>query len=207
MQFGSDAGLVNHGESALLRDIAYGRVLSMIMSGALPAGSTLQERRLAEALGLSRTPIREALAQLKSEGLVCFNENRSPSVSRLEVIDFVEILKVRKLLECEAARIAAGHGVSAEKLTIARGAITKLVQQPSPTTVEHWNADDLVHGIIAEASQNRPLVSNIRDLRRRTHIFDTRVIPDRLAPGAAEHRAILDAVERRDPDAAMAAMG
>ncbi len=199
--------LENDGEDPLFRDIAYGRLLSMIMTGALPAGSTLQEKRLAEALGLSRTPIREALARLKSEGLVCFNEHRSPSVSKLEVTDYVEILKVRRLLECEAARIAAERGISAKSLAMARSAITGLMQQAVPTTVEHWNVDDIVHGLIADASQNRLLVSSIRDLRRRTHVFDTRVIPDRLAPGAAEHRAILDAVERRDPVGATAAMG
>jgi DNA-binding GntR family transcriptional regulator len=58
--------------------------------------------------------------------------------------------------------------------------------------------DDLVHGAIAEAAQNALLASTIRDLRRRTHIFNTHRIPQRLRPGTLEHLAMIDAIATGD---------
>lgn len=180
-----------------LRELAYDRLLDMLLSGELGAGTPLQERRLAEALNISRTPVREALRQLEAEGLVVRQLGRLMTVSKISVQDYIETLNVRKLLEVEAAGLAAGRmsKTTAEKL---RAAIWNLMELDEPTTTQHWEVDDMVHLSIAEAANNKLLIAMIRDLRRRTHIFGTRRIPARRRPGALEHLALIDAVAAGD---------
>lgn len=185
------------GGSRSLSEVAYEQLLDMLLSGELVSGSVLQERRLAEALNISRTPVREALTQLESEGLVTRGAGRLMTVRRISVQAYIEILQVRKLLEGEAAAAAAGR-VPKAKADAIRKAIRTLLAKGSPTPNEHWAVDDLLHSTIAEAAENRLMADIIRDLRRRTHIFNTRRIPGRLKPGAQEHLAILEAVVAGD---------
>ena len=194
------------GGGALLSERAYDSLLDLLLAGELGPGTSLQERRLADRLGISRTPVREALARLEAEGLVTSRASRSPMVCRIAIQDVIEILKVRKLLEVEAAGIAAERGVDPVRLAAAVAAVSSLLAGDHPTPAAHWAVDDQVHGLVAEAAQNRLMSTMIRDLRRRTHIFDTRQIPERLAPGAAEHRALLDAVASGDAGLARLAM-
>lgn len=180
-----------------LRELAYDRLLDMLLSGELAAGTPLQERRLAEALNISRTPVREALRQLEAEGLVMRQLGRLMTVSKISVQDYIETLNVRKLLEAEAASLAAGRISKAEAEKM-RAAIWELMDLDEPTPQQHWQVDDMVHLTIAEAANNKLLTSMIRDLRRRTHIFGTRRIPGRRRPGALEHLALIDALAAGD---------
>jgi DNA-binding GntR family transcriptional regulator len=180
-----------------LSELAYDRVLDILISGELRAGAPLQERKLAEALNISRTPVREALKQLEAEGLVVRQLGRLTTVLQISVPDFVEIFEVRKLLEVEAAGLAAGR-ISDAALAAMRAAVKKLMKSPDPTAAEHWEVDELVHFSIAAAAKNKLLSTIIRDLRRRTHIFNTRRIPERRRPGALEHLALIDALESGD---------
>jgi DNA-binding GntR family transcriptional regulator len=189
-----------------LSEVAYTKLLDLFLSGGLPPGTVLQERRLAEQLGISRTPIREAISRLAAEGLVTPFENRSPMVSKVPVQKYVQILKTRKLFEVEAAGLAAEKGLSRQLAQSGRDAIAELLQKPKPSISEHWAVDDMIHGMISDAAQNRLLATTILDLRRRTHMFSTDRLPARLRPGAAEHLAILDAVESGDAVAARGSM-
>ena len=180
-----------------LSDQAYERLLDMILSGELASGTILQERRLAEALNISRTPTREALGRLESEGLVTRQFGRLLTVRELTVHEFIEILNVRKLLEVEAAGLAAGN-VAKERASEVRAAILRLMNAETPTVAQHWAVDDMVHGLVAEASDNHMLVALIQDLRRRTHMFDMRRIPTRFRASCEEHLALVDAVEKGD---------
>lgn len=189
-----------------LRELAYERVLDMLLGGEMPAGTPLQERRLAEILNISRTPVREALRQLEAEGLVMRQMGRLMTVRQVSVQDYIEVLNVRKLLEVEAAGLAAGKvsKATAEEL---RKAVWDLMEEESPSAARHWQVDDLLHYTIAEAANNKALTNLIRDLRRRTHVFNTRRIPGRRRPGALEHLALIDAIAIGDADKARAVMG
>ena len=189
------------GSPKSLSDQAYERLLDMILSGELPAGSILQERKLADALNISRTPAREALGRLETEGLVTRKFGRLLAVRELTVHEFIEILNVRKLLEVEAAGLAAGN-VPKERTIAVRSAIEALMNAAKPTVAQHWAIDDMVHGTVAEASGNRMLASLICDLRRRTHMFDMRRIPTRFESSCQEHLLLIDAIERGHPTAA-----
>jgi len=189
-----------------LREIAYDRMLEMLISGQLAAGTLLQERRLAEVLNMSRTPVREVLGMLEAEGLVTRQHGRLMTVCQISVQSYIEILNVRQLLEVEAAGIAAGKigKATAEKI---RSANWALMEEAAPTPAQHWAVDDLVHGTIADAADNKLLATLIRDLRRRTHIFNTRRIPSRLRPGCLEHLALIDAIAAGDAEKSRALMG
>lgn len=199
-----DATLFNPSDRNL-RELAYERVLDMLLAGNMPAGTPLQERRLAEALNISRTPVREALRQLESEGLVARQTGRLMTVRQISVQDYIEILNVRKVLEVEAAGLAAGR-LSKSAAEALRKAVWDLMEHESPTPAAHWQVDDMVHLTIAEAADNKMLMTLVRDLRRRTQIFNTRRIPGRRKPGALEHLALIDAVAAGDADKARTLM-
>ncbi len=184
-----------------LREIAYERLLDMLLSGQLLSGSPLQERRLADALKISRTPVREALRQLETEGLIIRQMGRLMTVPQISPQDYMEILNVRKLLETEVAGLAAGK-ISKGTAESLRQAVWQLMEEEDPSPSRHWEVDDLVHFTIAEAAGNKLLTTMIRDLRRRTHVFNTRRIPSRRRPGALEHLALIDAIAAGDAEKA-----
>jgi DNA-binding GntR family transcriptional regulator len=201
----ANAALGSGASARSLSERAYERLLDMLLSGELPAGTILQERRLAVALKISRTPIREALGRLEAEGLVSRQLGRLMTV-QISVQAYIEILNVRKLLEVEAAGLAASRKIDKTSAENVRAAIWALMETPSPTPAQHWAVDDMVHGVICRAGDNALLASMLRDLRRRTHVFNTRRIPSRLRPGCLEHLAIIDAVAAGDAAKARALM-
>lgn len=187
-----------------LTEQAFEAVLNMIKSGALVNGEVISERRLAELLGLSRTPIREALGRLESRHFLR-RSGRTLLVNGVELAEILEIMAVRKLLEADAARQAAGR-MSPGKIADIRA---RLLQMTSPATVTadyHWEVDDLLHLSIADTGGNRLLQRLIAELRVRTRLFGKETVPGRFAPGREEHLAILAAIEAGDGEAAAAAM-
>ena len=188
-----------------LSDWAYERILDLVLEGQLVAGTVLQERRIAEALNISRTPVREALSRLEAEGLVKRQIGRLMTVTEITVQQYIDVLNVRKVLESEAAGLAAGQ-VSAPLIEKMRRAVEDLRKKDNPTVSEHWAVDDLIHLTIAAATKNQCLETIIRDLRRRTRIFNTHRIPSRLHPGAAEHLALIEAIATGDQEQSRALM-
>lgn len=181
-----------------LSDYAYARIVEMMLSGALPPGEVLQERQLGQILSVSRTPIREALTRLETESLVTRQHGRV-HVSDTAIDSYIHILDMRRILEIEVAGRATGNMTGEQCSAIVR-AIDELLTVQTITPTHHWAVDDLVHGSIADAAGNPMVSSAIRDLRRRTHIFNTARIPNRLLPGASEHLDLLNAVSGTDPD-------
>lgn len=181
-----------------LSDFAYTQILDLLLSGQLPAGAVLQERRLAELLSISRTPVREALARLENESLVSRRHGRMLVVTDVSVESYINLLDMRRILEMETAARATGR-LDAEKAQKVRDAIDELTGYETITPAQHWAADDLVHSSIAQAAGNPLVADAIRDLRRRTHIFNTSRIPQRLFVGASEHLGLIDAVMGTDP--------
>lgn len=189
-----------------LSDYAYNNILQMMLTGLLRPGTLLQERRLAESLSISRTPVREALGRLESEHLVERRHGRAPAVADVSIERYVMLLDMRRILEVEAAARATGR-LSREIAAEIEAAIDGLLAAEKPTAAHHWAVDEIVHASIADAAGNPLMASTIRDLRRRTHIFNTQRIPQRLQVGANEHRELLAAVMGDDPEVSRRRMG
>jgi DNA-binding GntR family transcriptional regulator len=194
------------GEVASLSEQAYGAILGMMLSGTLPPGTVLHERRLAESMAMSRTPVREALGRLEAESLVTRMRGRAPMVADVSIENYMMLLDMRRMLEIECAARAATRMPRAEAEAVI-AAIEDLVADPDPSPAKHWGVDDLVHLSLADAAGNPLVASTIRDLRRRTRIFNAARIPKRLLPGASEHLELLAAIIAHEPDTARALMG
>lgn len=193
-------------ETSSLSEQAYARILELILGGRIAPGTILQERKLAEMLSMSRTPLREALGRLEAERLITRTHGRAPVVSHVGIESFVSILDMRRILEVEAAGRATGR-IPREDAERVIKAINDLVLVERPTPAQHWSVDDLVHGTIADGAGNPLVAATIRDLRRRTHLFNTARIPKRLMPGASEHLSMITAVTGTDPELSRQIMG
>ncbi len=184
-----------------LGERAYDQLLDRMLAGTFAAGTLLQERVLGEMLGISRTPVREALAKLESEGFVTRHVGRLLVVREVPVQELMEILHVRSILETEAAGIAAGR-IPAPRLQAMRHLFEAQLEGPLPDGGNFWEADDLLHGMIVDAAGNAVLAETVRSLRRRTRMFNLKRMPERFVPGCQEHLAIVAALEQGDGDAA-----
>lgn len=189
-----------------LGDATFKRLKAMILDGTLEPGTRLSEKKFADHLGVSRTPVREAIGQLVSEGLAKRSAGSAPVVSSVSLNEIMEILHVRSLLECEAARKAASSGKSTAELNDIRDKMQGFIDGPRPTSAEHSALDMRLHFILAEMAGSNLLLELIESLKVKTGMYDQGSIPDRLVPGCEEHIALIDAVIAKEPDAASAAM-
>jgi DNA-binding GntR family transcriptional regulator len=201
----SPAADVDESDGRSLSERAYDQLLDRMLSGEYPAGTLLQERPLADALQISRTPVREALAKLESEGLVTRHVGRLLIVREIPVQELMQILHVRSILEVEAVALAADR-ISREQLATLRATFEEQMTGPLPDNGNHWGADDLLHGAICDASGNAVLAEMVRGLRRRTRMFNLKRMPERFLLGCREHLAIIETLERGDEKMARRAM-
>lgn len=198
------------GENNRLTVVAYQHLLSMMRSGELPPGAILQERRLAKALNVSRTPLRDALFRLEGEGFITRHEQGVLQVKSVTLEDYRDALQVRMLLECEAAELAAGSLTGPDVLPI-RVRLADLIANLDAGSSELDqqeldDIDDAVHHSIADASGNPLLAELIRSVRQRSRLFGLEQRPGRLRATCTEHSMILDAVASGDGAAAAKAM-
>ena len=184
-------------------DRAYATLLDEIQDGALPPGTVLGEVEQAARLGVSRTPLREALGRLASDGLVAQQSPRVTVVTAIDADDIREIFEVRRALEESAARLAAERGDAA--------AFADLATEFARADVAGPAGLDAYYALIArfdrrldESVANDYLTAALRTVR--THLVRVRRLardnPDRLAASVAEHGLIASAIAARDADLA-----
>lgn len=179
-----------------LSDRVHAAVSDLIKSQKLHGGDIIVESRLADVLGVSRTPLREALQKLEGEGLVVKN-GRSFVVRSVGLAEYLQTLKVREILEGEAAALGAGRVPKSATKTV-RDNIDALLSAPVYLPESHWQSDDEVHGLICDFTGNPVLGRIIRNLRMVTRLYETLNLADRLVPDATEHLEIIDALEIGD---------
>jgi DNA-binding GntR family transcriptional regulator len=184
-----------------LSNQAHRAISEMIQRRRLRGGEVIVEARLAEVLNISRTPLREALQRLEGEGLVIKGTGRSFMVRHVDLREYLQSLKVREILEPEAATLAIGR-IPRSQLAEARHEIVELRAATPYHTEDHWRSDDNLHGLFIDHCGNEVLGEIIRDLRVTTRLFEIARLADRLEPDSTEHLAILDALEQDDAKAA-----
>ena len=183
---------------------AYTLILEAIDRGDLRAGQRLVETELAERLGVSRTPVREALSRLEAQGIVA-REGRSLRVATLDHDQLGELYEVRGVVEGLAARLAARHAAPEEIAVLADmvGADRRIVADARALSL----ANRRFHRQLHRASHNRYLNQMLESMRRSLALISTTTL---VAPGRGElaldeHAAIVDAIARRDEAAAQQA--
>lgn len=185
-----------------LRDVVTGEIRRSILSGALAPGTRLVEERLAEELGVSRNPVREALRSLETEGLVAVLPRRGAFVASLSEEEFRELSELRAELEGLSARFAARR-VTPE----IRARIEALLERGDAAAGaddrEGLNTiNDEFHGFLADAGCNRFLADFMRSLRDRTHWMYLSSVSWRQIDAWREHAAILRAIADGDEELA-----
>lgn len=184
-------------------DRAYSALLEEIQTGALAPGTVLGEVEQSARLGVSRTPLRTALARLVADGLVAQASPRVTVVTHVDGDDIRALFVVRRALEETAARLAAASERAPE--------FAALAQAFGTARLDGEAARDAYYGLIAgfdaaldEAAANEYLTSALRTVR--THLVRVRRLaryqPERLAASVSEHRLIAAAIAAGDADLA-----
>lgn len=176
----------------------------LILERRIPPGSRVVEGRLAEELGISRTPMREALVRLVGERLLERADARSYSVRRVTSTEFFQSMQVREMLEIRAMELAVGK-VPIDVIDALIRDIRRLARMPEQDTA-HWQADDRLHQMFASASENAVLQRTIDGLRINTRLFEISGGFGRVAQDCAEHLAILEAWRSGDVSGAQNAL-
>ncbi|GGB20757.1 GntR family transcriptional regulator [Allosediminivita pacifica] len=187
-----------------LSQTAYRELIRRILEGELKPGDTLQESRLCTDLGMSRTPVREAIARIRSEGLA-EQSGRFLRLRRIGSEEIEEIFFLRRTLEPSAIRAATGR-ILPEELDGLEDEVRALMRGGPGKDDLQWHVDRTFHGTIAIAAGNPAVAKVIHDLHMRTCIFDHRVVPERFELGCREHLGMIDAMRQGDADAASAQM-
>ncbi len=182
-------------------DRAYGILLDEIQSGALAPGAVLGEVEQATRLGVSRTPLREALGRLAADGLVAQASPRVTVVTAIDADDIRALFQLRRALEETAARLAAAAGDRA----VFRALADEFARaHPSGDADAYYALIARFDAALDAAAENDYLAAALRTVR--THLVRVRRLardnPQRLAASVAEHRVIADAIAAGDTDLA-----
>lgn len=187
---------------------AYDHIRRSILDSTIPVGTALSEYKLAQEIGVSRTPVREALKRLEQEGLVRAVARRGTFVADLSVCDIVEIYQVRIQLEGLAAR-AAAERMKPTEVDDLIAELDRSEKQSKRGRLESAREHDRrLHKSIVEATSNGRLARILATLEDQVHRIRQRAMSHtpRVPASLAEHRAVLQAIKKRDGAAAEKAM-
>lgn len=176
------------------------RLREAIYSGRLRPGERLLQEKLAADLGVTRTPLREALRRLEGEGLITLSGNQGVQVVRMDPADVLDMYDVRELLDGLAARLAALRRTQAE-LDRLRETVAEMDSLISPWQPVRWlDANSRFHSLLYAAARNRSLDRSVPMVRLSSQTFYPSVsqTPARARTATREHHQILDALAERD---------
>ena len=184
---------------------AYGLIIEAIDSGIYRPGARLVESELAERFGVSRTPIREALQRLETQGMLS-RDGRSLIVASLDHNQLAELYMVRAELEGLAARLAARHATDEEIRVLGDMVAEDHALKDNPTALARANRR--FHKQVHLASHNRYLVAQLELVHRSMALLASTslAVEGRGETALAEHAAIVEAIAQGDGDAAYSAL-
>jgi len=178
------------------------QILKSIRSGDYRPGDRIRETAVAQSLGVSRTPVREALRRLESDGLLSFESWRGAVVARLDRQQVSELYAMREVLEGAAARMAARH-IDDAGIELLELLLEQAQESPDdPARLAKLNRD--LHQTIYSAAHNRYLLQTLGQLENALALLGgtTYAVSGRAKTAAAEHQAIVEAICSRDAEAA-----
>jgi DNA-binding GntR family transcriptional regulator len=187
-----------------LRDVVCDAIRDSIASGAHRPGERLVEDRLAEELGVSRNPVREALRALEVEGYVELIPRRGAIVADLSAAVVAEIFEVRGALEALGARLAAGRATPTQVRRLERLLDTSDQALKRGDLRRMPDLNTRFHALILDMGGNALLGETMAPLRGRTQWIFSRTVDERAAQSLIEHRDMAHAIADGDGDAAAA---
>jgi DNA-binding GntR family transcriptional regulator len=187
-------------------DLAYTRVRRLILSGELAPGAVLPQASLARTIGISTTPLREALRRLKQEGLVDLDAHKDARVRPLDATEARDLLELRRNLDPLAASLAAERRTDAD-LDDVRTALDGLEALDTSPSLAQLESHHRFHAAIHRASHNALLIDVLDGLwvktdRYRRHGLETGRSEEEQHARATEHRLLFEAVRDGDADTA-----
>ncbi|MEE0797389.1 MAG: GntR family transcriptional regulator [Anaerovoracaceae bacterium] len=153
-----------------LREIVYEELKRQILMGEITPGTRMMEVELAEKMGVSRTPVREAIRKLEKEGLVAIEPRRGAYASDISIKDMLDVLEVRQDLEGMAAAMAARKVTEDEKKAFIKANTAYMEAVKSGDTEEIIRCDEVFHKLIGDFSGNKTLnqlLSQVQELALR----------------------------------------
>lgn len=190
-----------------LRDVVFHTLRDAILHGDLKPGERLMEIKLANRLGVSRTPIREAIRMLELEGLVIMLPRKGAQVAQITEKDLKDVLEVRMGLEELAVKFACER-ITDDQLEAMKAAADRFAQTVKDTSeddITHLAVADVdFHDLIYKATDNQRLIQLINNLREQMYRYRIEYLKDVDVRSSLieEHDAIYQALKNRDFDAA-----
>jgi DNA-binding GntR family transcriptional regulator len=192
-----------------LTKIAYDAIHSSILSGQLTVDVVYKEKNIAEDLGISRTPVREALLALSAEGLITFLPRKGLVVNKFSKQDIEEIFEIRESIELASVKkICRNHTLL--DFSQLRNGFEKHKKSLSarPDATKFMNLDRAFHMAISELVGNSRLVSIMNNVSDKVHLMGLRALSTegRMEEVIEEHRKIVEAIENGWEKEALALM-
>ncbi|MGI6553908.1 MAG: GntR family transcriptional regulator [Bacillota bacterium] len=189
-----------------LREIVFETLRGAIIDGTLKPGERLMEVQLAEDMGVSRTPVREAIRKLELEGLVLMIPRKGAYVSGISSKDIADVFEVRAALESLAAGLAAERITEQELEDLNRFMVEVTINAEIGDLEKVIKSDTDFHDQIYRASRNSRLVQIINNLRDRIQRFRSASLahPGRIKETLEEHKKLLEAISERNISVARA---
>lgn len=199
---------VNMDEYLPLRDVVFNTLRQAILRGELKPGERLMEIQLANKLGVSRTPIREAIRKLELEGLVLMIPRRGAEVAEITEKSLRDVLEVRGALEELAVKLAC-QKITDEQIQELRMAEKEFEMALSSGDVTVYaEADVKFHDVIYRATDNQRLIQLLFNLREQMYRYRVEYLKREESHGnlLIEHKKIIETITNRDMDAAVDAV-
>ncbi len=190
-----------------LRDVVFNTLRQAILTGELKPGERLMEIHLANRLGVSRTPIREAIRKLELEGLVTMIPRRGAEVAQITEKNMIDVLEVRRALDMLCVELACDR-IDAGELEELEDACEKFEQAVHSKDAKRIaQADVALHDIIVQATGNSRLVQLINNLSEQMYRYRYEYIKDSSQHNRLieEHRIIYESIVKKDRVTAAAA--
>ena len=187
-----------------LRDVVFNTLRQAILTGELKPGERLMEIHLANRLGVSRTPIREAIRKLELEGLVTMIPRRGAEVAQITEKSMKDVLEVRRTLDALSAELACERISQEEEEALKKACQNFEEAVKTKDTKAIAKADVAIHDIIAAATGNQRLIQLINNLAEQMYRYRFEYIKDASQHERIiqEHRIIYESIVNKDKEAA-----
>ncbi len=183
-----------------LRDEVFNYLRSSILKGELKTGMKLMEKTLADKLGVSRTPVREALRMLSAEGLVNIIPRRGTFVADITEDDIKDVLEIRASLESLAVRLSCRR-ITKEELIELNNVNKKFLKAVEEEDVDEIIKQDInFHRVLYGSTKNKKLIAMIKNISDQVYRFRVSYVKqmDNYMNLAEEHKKILIAISKKD---------